>query len=125
MQDLNEIYEAAVEQYGPEAAERAAEASIAAWNVNALAGFSPEVCAANLLRIVRGEVAYDRVRGVDGTLIDKPNATDEAVADAEWVLETFEPRVESDSIASDPAAAFSGDFGMIVNIIQRKEDEDA
>ena len=79
---------------------------------------SPEVCAANLLRIVRGEVAYDRVRGVDGTLIDKPNAT-------EWVLETFEPRVESDSIASDPAAAFSGDFGMIVNIIQRKEDEDA
>ena len=73
---------------------------------------SPEVCAANLLRIVRGEVAYDRVRGVDGTLIDKPNAT-------------FEPRVESDSIASDPAAAFSGDFGMIVNIIQRKEDEDA
>ena len=36
---------------------------------------SPEVCAANLLRIVRGEVAYDR--------------------------------------------------GMIVNIIQRKEDEDA
>ena len=78
------------------------------------------MCAANLLRIVRGEVAYDRVRGVDGTLIDKPN-----VADAEWVLETFEPRVESDSIASDPAAAFSGDFGMIVNIIQRKEDEDA
>ena len=58
------------------------------------------------------------------TLVD-PNATDEAVADAEWVLETFEPRVESDSIASDPAAAFSGDFGMIVNIIQRKEDEDA
>ena len=80
---------------------------------------SPEVCAANLLRIVRGEVAYDRVRGVDGTLIDK------AVADAEWVLETFEPRVESDSITSNPAAAFSGDFGMIVNIIQRKEDEDA
>ena len=36
---------------------------------------SPEVCAANLLRIVRGEVAYDRVRGVDGTLIDKPNAS--------------------------------------------------
>ena len=86
---------------------------------------SPEVCAANLLRIVRGGVAYDRVRGVDGTLIDKPNATDEAVADAEWVLETIEPRVESDSISSDPAAAFSGDFGMIVNIIQRKEDEDA
>ena len=46
MQDLNKIYEAAVEQYGLEAAERAAEAAIAAWNVNAMAGFSPEVCAA-------------------------------------------------------------------------------
>lgn len=46
MQDLNEIYEAAVEQYGEESANRAAEEGIAAWNVNALAGFSPEVCAA-------------------------------------------------------------------------------
>lgn len=46
MQDLNAIYQDAVEQYGLEAADRAAEASIAAWNVNALAGFSPEVCEA-------------------------------------------------------------------------------
>mgnify|MGYP000199385274 FL=1 len=49
------------------------------------------MCAANLLRIVRGEVAYDRVRGVDGTLIDKPNATDEAVADAEWFWKPSSP----------------------------------
>ena len=58
-------------------------------------------------------------------LVQEPAYVRGRVADAEWVLETFEPRVESDSIASDPAAAFSGDFGMIVNIIQRKEDEDA
>lgn len=45
MIDLNEIYAASVDQYGQEVADRAAEASIAAWNVNALAGFSPEVCA--------------------------------------------------------------------------------
>ena len=45
---------------------------------------SPETCASNLLRIVRGEVPYDRVRGRDGALVDQPNATDEAVADAEW-----------------------------------------
>ena len=55
----------------------------------------PETCASNLLRIVRGEVAYDRVRGRDGALVDQPNATDEAVADAEWVLETYEPRVDA------------------------------
>ena len=43
----------------------------------------PQVCAANLLRTVRGEVAYDRLRGRDGALIDQPNATDAAAADAE------------------------------------------
>lgn len=42
----------------------------------------PQVCAANLLRTVRGEVAYDRLRGRDGALIDQPNATDAAAADA-------------------------------------------
>ena len=46
MTDLNELYAATVEQYGQEVAERAAEASIAAWNVNSMAGFSPEVCTA-------------------------------------------------------------------------------
>ena len=52
----------------------------------------PEICAANLLRIVRGEVPYDRVRGRDGALVDQPNATDEAVADdaAAWYL-SFTP----------------------------------
>lgn len=83
----------------------------------------PETCASNLLRIVRGEVPYDRVRGRDGTLVDQPNATDEAIADAEWVLETYEPRVEAESIEANPEAALSGDFPMLVNIA-RKEDED-
>lgn len=46
MIDLNELYAVAVEQYGQEAAEQAAEAAIAAWNCNALAGFSQEVCEA-------------------------------------------------------------------------------
>lgn len=84
---------------------------------------TPETCASNLLLIVRGEVPYDRVRGLDGALIDQPNATDEAVADAEWVLETYEPRVQADSIETNPEAALSGDFQTIATI-SRKEDED-
>ena len=82
----------------------------------------PETCALNLLRTVRGEVPYDRVRGVDGTLIDRPNVTDEVAADIEWLLETYEPRVEIVSIEDDPAAIKSGDFTKIVNI-KRKEAE--
>lgn len=83
---------------------------------------TPETCASNLLRIVRGEVPYDRVRGRDGALVDQPNATDEAIADAEWVLETYEPRVNVESVEANPEDAFSGDFSTLVNIT-RKEDE--
>lgn len=81
----------------------------------------PETCALNLLRIVRGEVPFDRVRGVDGALIDRPNVTDEAAADIEWLLETYEPRIEIESIKSDQTAIMAGDFAKIVNL-KRKED---
>lgn len=84
---------------------------------------TPETCASNLLRIVRGEVPYDRVRGRDGVLIDQPNAMDEAIADAEWLLENYEPRVELESAEMNPEAAPSGDFSALFNI-KRKEDEE-
>lgn len=84
---------------------------------------TPETCASNLLRIVRGEVPYDRVRGRDGALVGQPNATDEAVADAEWLLETYEPRVTVESVEASPEAALTGDFSTLVNI-KRKEDEE-
>lgn len=84
---------------------------------------TPETCATNLLHIVRGEVPFDRVRGRDGSLVDRPNATEEAAADAEWVLETYEPRVSVESINDSPEALRSGDFAMLVNIT-RKEDEE-
>lgn len=83
----------------------------------------PETCASNLLRIVRGEVAYDRVRGRDGALVDRPNATDEAVADAEWVLETYEPRVDAENIIGSGEAVKNGEFALLVDI-DRKEDEE-
>lgn len=83
---------------------------------------SPETCASNLLRLVRGEVPFDRVRGRDGALVDQPNATDEAIADAEWLLETYEPRVSLESMDALAEAAVSGDFATLVKI-ERKEDE--
>lgn len=83
---------------------------------------SPEVCVVNLLKITRGEVPFDRVRGRDSSLIDQPNAIDEAVADAEWVLETFEPRVDAEAFAAD-AGTQTGNFKNIVDITPRKKDE--
>ena len=78
---------------------------------------NPETCASNLLRTIRGEVPYDRVRGRD-------RGADEAVADAEWVLETFEPRVNTKDIQINPEAGNPGNFITYVDI-ERKEDEDA
>ena len=83
---------------------------------------NPETCASNLLRIVRGEVPYDRVRGRDATLIDRPNVIDEAKADAEWLLETYEPRISVESIETIAERALTGDFAHIVTI-KGKEDE--
>ena len=83
----------------------------------------PETCASNLLRIVRGEVPYDRVRGRDGSLVDQPNAKDEAAADAEWVLENYEPRVEVESVETSPETAPSGEFSTLVSFKQKEDEE--
>lgn len=84
---------------------------------------TPETCASNLLHLVRGEVAYDRVRGRDGVMVDQPNATDEATADIEWLLETYEPRVNVDGIETGPESALFGDYGTNVTITRKEEDE--
>ena len=86
---------------------------------------SPEQCAVNLLLITRGEVPYSRIKGRDAALVDRPasSATAEAEADAEWLLETFEPRMKVESIDVEAALKNVGDFGVNANISTRKEAE--
>lgn len=84
---------------------------------------SPETCASNLLRLVRGEVPYDRVRGRNSVLIDQPSVDNEAIADAELLLGIYEPRVEVESAEANPEVAITGDFFAQINI-KRKEDEE-
>ena len=78
----------------------------------------PAVCADNLLRITRGEVPYERIKGLDPRLIDRPFGVVEAEIqqDAEWLLETYEPRVEVNGIDIDATDAVSGGFTVIANI---------
>lgn len=85
---------------------------------------TPETCASNLLRIVRSEVPYDRVRGRDGALIDQPNTKDETIADIEWLLETYEPRVTIENVEAIAEAALTGDFSTLVNIARKEEEEE-
>lgn len=61
---------------------------------------NPMQCVSNLVRIVRGECVYDRVKGVDPTLIDKPGniANPLLKEDIRWLIRTYEPRVNLDSV---------------------------
>lgn len=71
-------------------------------------------CVGNLLRIIRGEVPYERMKGLDPRLIDRPSsiAAAELKADAEWLIENYEPRANLDSIDLDAALAEVGHFAI-------------
>ena len=74
----------------------------------------PEQCAVNLLRIVRGEVPFDRLRGVDGSLTDKPSSTAVSLLreDMRWALGIYEPRMASASVDVLSEDAANGHFNI-------------
>lgn len=76
----------------------------------------PAQCVGNLLRIVRGEVPYERLKGLDASLIDKPssNVSDELMADAQWLLENYEPRINIENIDLMAELAKAGHFNIKV-----------
>lgn len=72
----------------------------------------PATCVGNLLRLVRGEVPFERLKGLDPRLIDQPSSTaaPELLADAEWLIENYEPRVNLESINLMAELAAAGHF---------------
>ena len=73
-------------------------------------------CVANLVRIVRGECVYDRVKGIDSTLIDKPGdiAIPLMKEDIRWLIKTYEPRIDLDSVDLYALAAQVGQHKLSV-----------
>ena len=80
----------------------------------------PEQCAANLMMIIRGEVPYERIKGLDARMIDRPSSTavPEIRADAEWVLRTYEPRIRLDRVGIENLLAAEGNFGLNAGITE-------
>lgn len=72
---------------------------------------NPEVCASNLLKIGRGEVPFERVKGIDRRVIDLPieQAKAEIIEDSRWTISTYEPRVNilQISVDDDPKTSMS------------------
>jgi phage baseplate assembly protein W len=86
---------------------------------------NPAVCVNNLIQITRGENPYDRVKGVSFSKIDGPatTAADSLAEDAEWMIETYEPRAEVESIDVTADDARNGQFTITANIKTTKEGE--
>ena len=78
----------------------------------------PATCVQNLLKTIRGEVPYERIKGIDRTLIDKPSsvAADNLAADVEFVVETYEPRARLSSTELSALVAQTGDFELRARI---------
>jgi len=77
----------------------------------------PMQCVANLLRIVRGECVYDRIKGIDPTIVDQPSeiARPLLIADAKWLIKTYEPRVDITSMNLEEMLAQEGSYAFNVN----------
>lgn len=82
---------------------------------------NPEICVQNLVSIRRGEVAYERVKGINPELIDRPLslAESEVIADAETQIEIFEPRV----IIDDTAAGQDGNGDLNFEFEMHRKEE--
>jgi len=77
----------------------------------------PEICALNLLKIMRYEVPYDRIRGIPLDIVDMPqsDAIVEFIDAATWNIDTYEPRISSSAVIS-AAALPSGEAEAVIQI---------
>lgn len=81
---------------------------------------TPAVCADNLLKIVRGEVPYERVKGLNPRLVDRPlvEAEAELQQDAEWLISTYEPRVAVQGIRVAQQDGVAGGFSVTADVTE-------
>ena len=103
-------------EFAEEASSKKATAGSSNGGSSSPAGVSTGV--QNLLKTIRGEVPYERIKGIDRTLIDKPSGTaaNDLAADVEFVVETYEPRVRLSSSDLVALVAQTGDFELRASI---------
>lgn len=79
---------------------------------------TPQTCVQNLLKTTRGEVPYERIKGIDRSLIDQPSETaaSELAAEVEFAVETYEPRVKLTDVELVTLAAEVGGFEINASI---------
>ena len=81
---------------------------------------TPEVCANNLLQITRGEVPFERVKGLDPRMIDRPlsEAEGDIRQDAAWLISTYEPRVTVNAVNIKHATGTDAGFIVTADVTE-------
>ena len=82
----------------------------------------PRLCAQNLLRCVIGEVPYERVKGLNPRIISAPSIEARRLLkqDANWLVRTYEPRVNIKAINITPSDAASGGFSVSMELTEKE-----
>ena len=83
---------------------------------------TPAACSDNLLKIVRGEVPFERVKGLNPRTFDRPliDAEAELQQDAEWLISTYEPRVSVERILVEQSSGSVGNFAVTAEVKERE-----
>lgn len=78
------------------------------------------ICVNNLLRTARGEVPFERVKGLDPRLIDRPMSEVQSGIrqDAEWLISTYEPRVIVNAINIGQSTGTDAGFIVTADITE-------
>ena len=80
----------------------------------------PQVCVQNLLQLYRGENPFERVKGLDSRMIERPVETvaPEVMQDAEWLIETYEPRVTVNEIRVGESDGTQGRYTVTADVTE-------
>ena len=83
---------------------------------------NPRVCAEILLKCVRGEVPYERVKGISPRIVDAPyaEARQTFAQDASLLIEIYEPRARLNYIDLIPVDAAQGGFNIAMELTERE-----
>lgn len=71
------------------------------------------LCAANLIKTVRGEVPYERPKGISHEIIDSPSTAHALVtSDVERTLKIYEKRLGKFEVILSPTDGVAGHYGI-------------
>ena len=83
---------------------------------------NPRLCANNLLRCTMGEIPFERVKGLDPRIISAPSneAKQRLMQDADWLVRTYEPRVNVKAINVTASDGINGGFSVSLDVTEKE-----